>query len=83
MIFDYAQAQQAVILTQDLDFTRIAALRGSRLPSIIQLRADCPIPAILGKSVLSVLTAHAPALRKGALVSLDMDRHRIRLLPLR
>ena len=29
LIFDYAQAERSVILTQDLDFTRIFALRGS------------------------------------------------------
>ena len=83
LILDYAQAHQTIILTQDLDFTRLLALRGSGLPTVIQLRNDCPIPSIIGSAVLQVLSAHKVALESGALVSLELDRHRIRLLPLR
>jgi predicted nuclease of predicted toxin-antitoxin system len=54
-IFDYACDEQSIIVTQDLDFTRILALRGTRLPSVIQLRVQCPIPEIIGQALMEIL----------------------------
>lgn len=82
MIFDYAQAERSIILTQDLDFGRILALRGTQLPSLIQLRVDCPIPSEIGTTVIQVLQIHAEALMAGVLISIEPERHRVRLLPL-
>jgi predicted nuclease of predicted toxin-antitoxin system len=82
MILDDAAAQNTGIVTQDLDFTRLLALRGSRLPSVIQLRVPCPIPEIVGIALLRVLQDHERHLMEGCLISLDLDRHRLRLLPL-
>ena len=81
-IFDYACAHQAIILTQDLDFTRMLALQGARLPSVIQLRVECPTPEVVGNAVLSVLKNHRHQLEAGCLITLDANRHRLRLLPL-
>ena len=82
IIIDYACGKNAVIVTQDLDFTRILALRGAHLPSVIQLRVSCPIPEIIGPSLLQILEKYQPQLHAGCLVSLDPTRHRMRLLPL-
>jgi len=81
-IFAYACDHGAVIVTQDLDFTRMLALRGTRLPSVIQLRVQCPIPEIIGPALLEILNNHRNQLLAGCLISLDHDRHRLRLLPL-
>ena len=81
-VFDYALNHNAVIVTQDLDFTRILALRGALLPSIIQLRVNCPIPEIIGQALLEILQNHSQQLHAGCLISLEHSRHRIRLLPL-
>jgi predicted nuclease of predicted toxin-antitoxin system len=83
IILDHAVTKTAVIVTQDLDFTRLLALRGSRLPSVIQLRVTCPIPEIVGNALLKVLQDYRKQLDQGCLISLDLDRHRLRLLPLR
>lgn len=82
IIFDYACDHNAIIVTQDLDFTRILALRGAHLPSVIQLRVSCPIPEIIGQSLLQILEKYQPQLHAGCLISLDPIRHRMRLLPL-
>ncbi len=82
IIFDYACANNAVIVTQDLDFTRILALRGAHLPSVIQLRVPCPIPEIIGRALLNILETHRQQIHAGCLISLDLSRNRIRLLPL-
>ena len=81
-IFDYASDRNAIIVTQDLDFTRLLALRGSHLPSVIQLRVQCPVPEIIGLELLQVLQNHQQQLIDGCLITLDLSRHRIRLLPL-
>ena len=81
-ILDYACANNAVIITQDLDFTRILALRGAIMPSVIQLRVPCPIPEIIGQALLDVLENHQQKINAGCLISIHHTRHRIRLLPL-
>lgn len=82
IIFEYASNHRAIVLTQDLDFTRMLALQGASLPSVIQLRVDCPIPEVVGDAVLSVLKNHRHQLEAGCLITLDANRHRLRLLPL-
>lgn len=72
-----------MIVTQDLDFTRMLALRGTRLPSVIQLRVQCPIPEVIGPALLEILHHFRDQLLSGCLITLDPDRHRLRLLPLR
>jgi predicted nuclease of predicted toxin-antitoxin system len=81
-IFDYACDHEAIIITQDLDFTRILALRGAHLPSVIQLRVQCPTPEVIGHALLGVLKNHRQHLQDGCLISLDLNRKRLRLLPL-
>ena len=83
VIFAYAEKNKTVIVTQDLDFTRLLALRGARLPSIIQLRVDCPIPSVVGSALVAVWRDYRDALETGCLVSLEPAHHRLRLLPIR
>jgi predicted nuclease of predicted toxin-antitoxin system len=83
LIFDHASAHGDVIVTQDLDFTRLLALRGTRLPSVIQLRVHCPLPEVIGQALLEILDKHSLQLISGCLITLDHNRHRLRLLPLR
>jgi predicted nuclease of predicted toxin-antitoxin system len=81
-IFEYSSEHGSIIVTQDLDFTRMLALRGTSLPSVIQLRVGCPVPEMIGPTLLEILTKHRESLLSGCLITLDLDRHRIRLLPL-
>jgi len=82
LIFDYALKNNAIILTQDLDFTRMLALRGTNIPTIVQLRVDCPLPSIIGNEIQLLLSKYKEQMLSGALITLDGSRHRIRLLPL-
>lgn len=83
LILEAALQRNALILTQDLDFTRLLALRGTQLPSVIQLRVACPLPETVGAEVIKVLDKHADQLAEGCLISLNAATHRIRLLPLK
>lgn len=83
VIFDYARKHQPTLVTQDLDFSRLLALRGSNLPSIIQLRVQCPTPDVIGPALLNVLWNYPEQMHSGCLISIESRRHRLRILPLR
>jgi len=72
-----------VVITHDLDFGAIlAASRGGK-PSVVQLRADDINPDAGAELVISALRECAAELQEGALLTIDVARVRITLLPLR
>ena len=78
----WAHENAAVVLTQDLDFTKLLFQTGVALPSVIQLRLDDVRPTSIGEDVLLVLNHHEEQLRRGALVTVRGHRSRLRILPL-
>lgn len=83
MIMAHAAAHDQVVLTHDLDFSAILAATGGRRPSVIQLRADNVSPEAGGPQVVAAIRQAADELRRGALLSIDLGRARLRILPLR
>lgn len=82
-IMAWARAHQHVVFTHDLDFGSLLFATNAKAPSVVQLRAEHIVPEVLGDVVLEALGTSAEALRRGALVTIDPRRHRIRLLPLK
>ena len=82
-ILDFASRDGWVIITQDLDFGALLALRGLDLPSVIQVRAQATLPQDVGKQILDAISASAAYLRSGALITVTPTDHRISILPLR
>ena len=72
-----------VVLTHDLDFGAMLGTRRSLQPSVIQVRAQDVLLSVIGEIVLRALRASSSNLEAGALVTVDPNRSRIRLLPLR
>jgi predicted nuclease of predicted toxin-antitoxin system len=81
-ILDYAAAHDFVVFTHDLDFGALLAAQKARGPSVIQLRAQDVLPAAAGDAVLRAIEAALAQLEKGAFVTVDLFRQRIRLLPM-
>jgi predicted nuclease of predicted toxin-antitoxin system len=81
-IMDYAAANQMIVFTHDLDFGALLANRRSSQPSVVQVRTQDVLPAAIGDIVLRALHASRSQLEDGALVTVDPNRHRIRLLPI-
>jgi predicted nuclease of predicted toxin-antitoxin system len=81
-IMAYAAAQDAIVLTNDLDFGAILAVTGGEKPSVIQIRAETLDPDTIGPRVIAAVRQMAAELRRGALLSIDTSRTRIRVLPL-
>ena len=79
---DYASANGLVVFTHDLDFGALLASRKTRQPSVIQIRYQDVLPNAIGGMVISALNASRTHPESGALVTVDPNRHRIRLLPI-
>ena len=70
------------MLTNDLDFGSILAAAGSSGPSVIQIRAADLRPSSLGEVVLLAIERVGDELARGALVTVEPGRTRLRVLPL-
>lgn len=82
-IMAYATGHDYVVLTHDLDFSAILAVTHGEKPSVVQLRADDVRPEVIGGQVLIALRQMETELQEGALVTIDPNRTRLRVLPLR
>ena len=82
-IMAYASANDYTVLTHDLDFSAILAATQGEKPSVIQIRAEDVSPEVIGDQILIALHQMASELEEGALLTVDPNRTRIRVLPLR
>jgi predicted nuclease of predicted toxin-antitoxin system len=69
-------------LTNDLDFGAILAVTHGQKPSVVQLRSDNLSHDSVGEQVLVALRQLANELEIGALVTIEPERTRLRILPL-
>ena len=72
-----------VVFTHDLDFGAILAATKTKSPSVLQIRTEEVSPYLLGHLVVSVLGQFEETLREGALISVDQEKSRVRVLPIR
>ncbi len=82
MLMDWARENDHMIFTHDLDFGTALALTKSAKPSVIQVRTQNVTIAHLTKMVIGAIQEHIDFLEIGALLILDEDKKRIRILPL-
>ena len=81
-IMGYARTHDYVVLTHDLDFgTILAATQGDK-PSVVQIRADDIAPEAIGSRLISAVRQVEAELESGALLTVDPNRARLRILPL-
>ena len=79
----YARAGSWVVVTNDLDFGLLLAASLDDGPSVVQLRARRTNPDLHGPAMVRAIRWAAPQLERGALLTVDPGRMRVRLLPLR
>jgi predicted nuclease of predicted toxin-antitoxin system len=82
-IMRWAVQNRAIVLTQDLDFTKLLFQAGAAMPSLIQLRLDDVRPKNIGNDVILILSQQKESLDHGAVITVKGHRSRLRLLPLR
>ena len=78
----WAKTHGYVVFTHDLDFGAILAATGEDSPSVIQLRLLDISPASCAPLLLAVVDRFADYLEVGAIISVDPERSRARILPL-
>lgn len=79
----WARGHQHVVFTHDLDFGTLLALTRASGPSVVQVRAQDVLPDHLETAVVSAIRRYEESLQKGALVTVDEVRGKVRMLPIR
>jgi predicted nuclease of predicted toxin-antitoxin system len=82
-IFECARKGEYIIFTNDLDFGTILALGGHESPSVVQLRSQDVLPSDVENVIVQTLETCKDYLEAGALVVIDANKTRVRVLPLR
>ena len=81
-IMAYAAANGYVVLTHDLDFGAILAATHGEKPSVVQICAEDVSPDVIGTQVVAALRQMTAELDQGALLTVEPNRTRVRVLPL-
>jgi predicted nuclease of predicted toxin-antitoxin system len=78
----YAKKHNYIVLTHDLDFDATLAATHGTTPSNVQIRSEAVSPNVVGSSVCSALRQMREELAAGALLTVEPERQRLRLLPI-
>ncbi|MCW1968629.1 MAG: DUF5615 family PIN-like protein [Anaerolineae bacterium] len=81
-IMAWALQNEYVVFTHDLDFGTLLALTHAKGPSVIQVRTLNVMPHFLEKIVIQALVQFETELVAGALVTIDEQRKKVRILPI-
>ena len=83
VIFEFAERDRRVVVSADTDFGTILALREASMPSVILFRGATPRKAE-GQTglLLANLSEIAAVLERGAIVVIEPQRMRVRMLPI-
>lgn len=82
-IIEKARAENAIILTSDLDFGDLLALSRAELPSVIIFRLEPPMTATkVNAKLTAILQDYMTVLEQGAILSVSEERIRVRTLPI-
>ena len=76
----WARENHAVVLTRDLDFAALLIMSGRGSPSVVQLRVERARPETHLSLVRRALTVHQAQLERGAILTLEENRVRVRVL---
>lgn len=72
-----------IVFTHDLDFSALLAATQGEGPSVIQVRTQNILPEEIGNLVLNAIQRFRSELEKGAIITIDPSRARLRILPLK
>jgi predicted nuclease of predicted toxin-antitoxin system len=80
-IMEWARDNDYVVLTHDLDFGTLLATTHAQGPSVIQVRTQDILSQSFHNRLIQVLHKYESTLEKGALIVVDENKSRIRILP--
>lgn len=77
-----ARERNCVVLTSDLSVSAILAVTETGKPSVVRIRASDTSPDVVAARVIAALHQMAEELAAGAVMTMDLDEDRVRILPL-
>jgi predicted nuclease of predicted toxin-antitoxin system len=80
-IMAWAKENKCVVFTHDLDFGAILATTKASAPSVIQVRTQDVTPTVLKTTVFAAIEQYQSLLESGALIIVDKQKLRARILP--
>jgi predicted nuclease of predicted toxin-antitoxin system len=81
-IMVWARENGYMVFTHDLDFSALLAATQGEGPSVIQIRTQNILPESIGTLVITVLKQYQQELEQGAIMTIEPQRARMRILPL-
>jgi predicted nuclease of predicted toxin-antitoxin system len=82
-IMAWARDNGHAVFTHDLDFSALLAATQGEGPSVIQVRTQNVLPEAIGDLVLKSMNQFRRELEEGAIITIDPNRARLRILPLK
>ena len=82
-IFQWAEVNDHVLLTQDLDFPQILFASQKGKPSVVLLRLKNELDAAQRGRVCAAIRQSAASLKTGAILVIDENHIRLRALPIK
>lgn len=82
VVLTWARENVHVLFTHDLDYGAILAHTSANGPSVIQVRAHDVMPEHLEAALIAAIREYEESLLLGAILTIDENRRRVRLLPL-
>jgi predicted nuclease of predicted toxin-antitoxin system len=82
-VLEYAREHEMIIITQDLDFSMLLALKGYEKPSLINVRLEEAKPDYVTSRIIDTVAGLEPELAKGAVITVDETSVRYRHLPIK
>jgi predicted nuclease of predicted toxin-antitoxin system len=83
VVMGWARDHGHVVFTHDLDFGALLALTRADGPSVVQVRSHDVLPEHLGAIVVAAIRTYESPLERGAIVTVDESRGRVRILPIK
>jgi len=81
-LMDCTRANNYIVVTRNPDFGILLALTHDGGPSVIQIRIQDILSAFAKDRLVSIIKEYAQELQRGALVTIDPTKSRIRVLPI-
>jgi predicted nuclease of predicted toxin-antitoxin system len=82
-VLEYTRRHGMAIITQDLDFSMLLAIKGYEKPSLINVRIEEAKPDYVTRRIIDTLSEMETELMKGAVVTVDETSVRYRYLLIR
>ena len=82
-LLEYARKHEMVIITQDLDFSMLLALKGYEKPSLINVRVEEAKPDYVTGRIMEAVSGLEEELGKGIIITVDETSVRYRYLPIK